>query len=137
MTALGHSISTDNTLLDREWLIPALQSSYWGAWLKPEQIEAALESSLCFGMYVLDDIGLFQIGFARVVTDGVIFSAVMDVIVDPKFRGQGYGTALMQAVIEHPKVRNTICVLDTRDGDRFYSRLGFVRQRAIMKRDPI
>ncbi|MDX6261436.1 MAG: hypothetical protein QOH84_3124 [Kribbellaceae bacterium] len=44
------------------------------------------------------------VGFARVLTDYTYLAMVLDVVVSDDFRGSGLGTALMDAVIDHPRL---------------------------------
>ncbi len=130
-------IYNDREKIDHAWLFRVLGESYWGARLSKVQILKAIDASLCFSAFVQPE-GQpeSQIGFARVVTDGAIFSSVMDVIVEENRRFLGVGTTLMRAVVTHPLVAPTICILNTRDADKFYERFGFERRLAVMKRDP-
>lgn len=131
-----YSISTDQAMLDLKWVVGFIRASYWGPWQTEAAIDAAIKNSLCFGLYVNE--GAYQIGFARVVTDHAVFSAVTDVFIRADYRHKGYGTRLMEAVLVHPAVRDGICILDCRpENQPFYERLGFERKRAIMQRDPI
>jgi GNAT superfamily N-acetyltransferase len=137
-------ITTDRLDLDRQWVIDALMSAYWAhEFLTPAKIGEAIDHSLCFGLYkekwsvehgcnVID----CQIGFARVVTDGVTFSSVMDVWIDPEERGKGHGTRLMKEVLAHPLVKDTICIISTRDAFDFYVHFGFELCTGTMKRNP-
>ena len=47
-------------------------------------------------------------GFARVITDFVFKALVLDVIVQPEHRGTGLGKALMDAVVEHPDLKDVL-----------------------------
>ena len=65
-------------------------------------------------------------GIARVLSDGVLYSYLCDLAVEPDVQGLGVGKALIQAVIE--RCEGTELVL--RDSDistGFYRRLGFKR----------
>jgi GNAT superfamily N-acetyltransferase len=44
--------------------------------------------------------------FGRVLTDGVYKAFLFDVIVAPEYRSRGLGRGLMDAVCEHPAVRD-------------------------------
>ncbi len=125
-------VITDRYKINYEWLIPALIGSYWGGHYTPESIrEAVRNSSVCF----LAQHEGHHIGFARVVSDRVIFSSIMDVIVHPDFRGIGVGTELMRVAVDHSYVKKTICILDTKL-DGFYMKHGFIRRSQVMQRDP-
>ena len=130
-------VSTETDKLDLPWLCAQIKSQYWGGALTDAQIIGAVENSLCFWIHDYQAENVTPVGFARVVTDGHIFSSIMDVFVAIPYQRQGHGTKLLQAVFDHPKVRNTICILATRDALRFYRGFGFVHfTQGVMKRDP-
>jgi len=128
------TISADPALLNHAWVIHALRASYWGGDLTPLQVLRAIDRSLCFGAYVTNP--REQVGYCRIVTDGVTFSTVTDLIVGEKWQHQGIGTALMRAALAHPEVAPTICVLQTRDATKFYTRLGFMKTTNVLKLNP-
>ncbi len=74
------------------------------------------------------------VGIARVLTDGVLYSYLCDLAVEPDVQGLGIGRRLIEAVLE--RCKGTELVL--RDSDLsagFYARLGFERVRnAWMRR---
>ena len=45
------------------------------------------------------------IGFARVLTDRVFKAEIYDVIVHPKYRDKGLGRVLMDAILQHKKLK--------------------------------
>ena len=104
------SISTDPDLLDVPWICAAMRSLPGGEALVDGQIRQALHGSLVFGAYCDGR----QVGFVRVVTDGAIFSSVCDTYVDEAHRNKGVGSALLKAVVEHPSVAGTRCILQAR-----------------------
>ena len=66
------------------------------------------------------------VGIARVLTDGVLYSYLCGLAVEPDVQGLGIGRRLIEAVLE--RCRGTELVL--RDSDisaGFYARLGFER----------
>ena len=67
------------------------------------------------------------VGFARVISDFVYKALVLDVIVATSHRGTGLGAALMDAVIEHPRLTDVAHFeLYCRPGlVPFYERWGF------------
>jgi GNAT superfamily N-acetyltransferase len=79
------------------------------------------------------------VGFARVLTDYTYLAMVLDVIVSEDFRGAGLGAALMDAVVQHPRlagVRSVELVCQP-DLVSFYRRWGFtdmVGQSRLMRR---
>ncbi len=120
MTAVR--ISTDAALLDVDFIHASLNTTYWAAGRPRAVVERTIAHSMCFGAYVDDS----QIAFARVVTDHAIFGYVMDVYVEPTWRGQGIGKALITAILEHPELRDLkLVMLRTEDAQTFYQQFGF------------
>jgi len=107
---------------DWNFVASAIQGTYFGVGRSKDEIINCCRASKCFG--VRDkDLGQ-QVAFARIVTDGVIYSYLADVVVHPMMRGQGIGKFLIQAIIEDPALRRTNINLCTRDPS-FYQKLGF------------
>jgi predicted GNAT family N-acyltransferase len=78
-------------------------------------------------------------GFARVLTDEVYLALVLDVIVAPQQRGTGFGAALMDAIVNHPKVSSarSIELVCQPELMPFYARWGFtdrVGRSRLMRR---
>ena len=113
--------------LDPDWLDVAMihhflsESAYWAKGRSLATVQRAIDNSLCFGAYVDGR----QVGLARVVTDYATFAWVADVFVLEAFRGQGVGKALMQAVQDHPDLRELRILLATRDAHGLYAQFGF------------
>lgn len=64
---------------------------------------------------------------ARAVSDHARFGYVLDVIVDPAFRGRGIGRALVALLLAHPALRGLVTIaLRTRDAHTIYEPFGFV-----------
>jgi predicted GNAT family N-acyltransferase len=84
------------------------------------------------------------LGFARVLTDYTHIALVLDVVVDQEHRGAGYGAVLMDAITQHPRLKDVrslelVCQPELR---AFYRRWGFtdkVGQSLLMRRtsDPL
>ena len=79
------------------------------------------------------------VGFARVLTDFTYLAMILDVVVDPDFRGTGLGAAVMDAVVGHPRLATVaslelVCQPELRP---FYRRWGFtdeVGRSGLMRR---
>ena len=67
-----------------------------------------------------------QLGFARVVSDGLTVSYLADVYVLEEARGRGFGLALVRFTVDDGPLAGTKWILHTRDMHRLYARLGFV-----------
>lgn len=121
------TISTDKTLLQFDVIYRFLiEESYWSQGRTREQMERAIEHSLCFGIYQ----GEHQIGFARVVSDLATFAYLGDVFVLEAFRGRGLSKWLMETVVEYPDLQGLRrWILATRDAHGLYEQYGFASLR--------
>ncbi|MEP7041915.1 MAG: GNAT family N-acetyltransferase [Dokdonella sp.] len=119
----GIVFSTDRTRLDIDLIHGFLsRDSYWVAGIHRELVERSIANSLCFGVYADTQ----QLGFARVVTDGVGFAYLADVFVAAAARGQGLGKRLVAFVLAHPELqRIRRFMLATRDAHDLYAQYGF------------
>lgn len=117
-------ISSDKGRLDRDTVHRFLsEEAYWSRGVAREQVDRAIEHSICFGAY--DEDGA-QVGFTRVVTDQATFAWVCDVFVLPQARGRGVGKALIAAVVAHDAVKDVRRIaLATEDAHGLYERFGF------------
>ena len=99
-----------------------IQQSYWGEGRSRARILQSFAGSYCFGAFVEDR----QVGFARVVSDGVYHAFLFDVFVLPAFRGRGIARALMAAVLSDERlIAVTGFMLATRDAHDLYREFGF------------
>lgn len=100
------------------------EESYWARGRDlPTQL-AIIAGSRNFGVY--DDVTGTQLGYARVITDGVTFGWLADVFVDPDARGRGVGVALVRGVtgaIEPLGLKRF--ALFTADAHGLYEQFGF------------
>ncbi|WP_047152098.1 GNAT family N-acetyltransferase [Aneurinibacillus tyrosinisolvens] len=127
----GYLISDDKKLLDIEAIVTLLSKSYWASDRPQEVIERSIDNSISFGVYYNQE----QVAFARAVTDKVVFTWVMDVIVREDFRSQGIGKKLIECLLEHPDIKETKVSLATKDAHTLYEKFGFERQEC-MRRGP-
>jgi len=64
------------------------------------------------------------VGVVRVMSDGLIFSCIPEILVKPQFQAHGIGTQLMKMVIED--YGSTIIFLGSQAGNEtFFEKLGF------------
>lgn len=116
------TISTDKNKLDVAFIQDFLKDIYWAAGRTIEEVQTTIEHSFCFGIYSDDQ----QIGFARVITDYVVFAYLMDVFIDEKHRGNGYSSLLIDAMMKEPELKNIkIWRLATTDAHFLYEKFGF------------
>lgn len=117
-----------------------LHSTDWAKDRPEEVIRKSMENSCPYGLFLKDaadkdDIGKEctggknagrndrQIGFARVLTDGVTTFYLMDLVIEEMYRGQGYGTILMDQIMKENG--HLYGMLHTQDAEAFYEKYGF------------
>jgi GNAT superfamily N-acetyltransferase len=116
------TVSTDKNKLDVPFIQHFLKDIYWAAGRTIEEVQATINASVCFGIYLNDT----QIGFARVITDYVVFAYVMDVFITPEHQGKGYSSILINNMMSEPLLKNIqIWRLATTDAHFLYSKFGF------------
>ena len=115
--------SVDRARLDVDLIHAFLsEESYWVRGIHRELVERSIANSICFGVY---EDGR-QLGFARIVTDGVGFAYLADVFVVPAARGRGLGKRLVEFVMAHPDLqRIRRFLLATQDAHGLYAQYGF------------
>lgn len=130
---MNYSIISGADQMNTDEVIRLLKMTYWANKHSREQIEKSMNNSSCYGIR-LDD-GQKLIGFARVISDYATFYYLCDVIIDPEYRHQGLGKALVSAVISMPKYAGLRGFLLTRDAHGLYEKYGFevVKGRAMAK----
>ncbi len=110
--------------MDVEYIHAYLTQSYWNEGITLEKVQKCVDNSLNFGLF---DDGK-QIGYARVLTDFVRFSYLMDVFIEPKLQGKGYGKLLIQHVFEDEDIKELPgMLLATKDAHTLYEKFGFKR----------
>ena len=101
----------------------------WGT-LMPEQVDAILSSCICFSL-VFDD---RTIAICRILWDGGYTAYIADVIVDEKYRGQGFGKRIVNHAIEEIRVKMKtgwkvkVILLAAAGRESFYEQFGFVKR---------
>jgi predicted GNAT family N-acyltransferase len=135
---------TDVIVLDRvdgsrrEQLVALFRSAWWTKTRDADAVERMLEGSdLTVGL--VDPASDRLVGFARAITDHTFLAVVLDVIVDPDYRGTGLGARLMNELLAHPELAavdsvELVCQPELID---FYRRWGFtdaVGRSLLMRR---
>ena len=116
-------ISTDRSRIDLKFVHDYLSGkSYWARGRSMELVKKSIDNSLCFGLFHGDR----QIGFGRVATDYVVFAWLMDLFIDPEYRGKGLGKLLIEQILEYPDLQTVNGIgLRTEDAHDLYSKYGF------------
>ena len=115
-------VSTDKQKLNVPFIQHFLKDIYWTAGRTIDEVQRTIDASVCFGIYLND----VQIGFGRVITDYVVFAYMMDVFVAEEYRGKGYSSILISAMMEEPSLKDVkIWRLATRDAQFLYEKFGF------------
>ncbi|MBP4142945.1 GNAT family N-acetyltransferase [Flavobacterium sp. P4023] len=116
------TVSTDKNKLDVPFIQKFLKNVYWAAGRTMQEVQTTIDHSFCFGIYLDEQ----QIGFARVITDYVVFAYLMDVFITEEHRGKGYSSILIENMMNEPKLKNIkIWRLATSDAHFLYSKFGF------------
>jgi GNAT superfamily N-acetyltransferase len=100
------------------------EESYWARGRTAETHRAAMAGSRNYGAYDIESGA--QVGYARVITDGVTFAWLCDVFVDPNLRGAGVGSTLISGILDDLEplaLKRT--ALFTEDAHGLYQRFGF------------
>jgi N-acetylglutamate synthase-like GNAT family acetyltransferase len=99
-----------------------LAESYWAKSRTIEEVKLSIENSICFGIYFEEN----QVGFARVLTDYVTITYLMDVFVIDDFRGRGLSKILLKKNFEDNRFNSVKkWMLATLDAHDLYKKFGF------------
>ena len=110
-----------------------LGMTYWADKRSREQVELSMKHSKCYGVFVDDEDKL--VGFARVISDFATTYYLCDVIIDPDYRNNGFGAALVGYIENLPEYQGLRGVLITRDAHGLYEKFGYetLNGRAMVK----
>lgn len=102
---------------------------YFDCWWTAERSEAEARAIIAAShvTVLVDTTTERVVGFARILTDGVAYGYIADVMVRPELRSTGLGRLLMAAVVAHPALAQVRKVeLTCRpEMDGFYAHFGF------------
>lgn len=119
----GYELDDDRERIDLAAVYSFLANdSYWARG-RPLELQERLvrEATRVVGLYHEDR----QVGFARTLSDGVVFGYLADVYVLPEHRGRGLGTELARFAVEEGPDAHVRWLLHTADAHGFYEKLGF------------
>ena len=100
-----------------------------GGWWKESYDKSAIQSmitgSFAFAVVVLSKSGK-AIGMGRILSDGVSDAYIQDLVVLPKYRGQGIGKKLVNFLISHCLSKGIVWIglIAEPGNDKFYKDLG-------------
>jgi N-acetylglutamate synthase-like GNAT family acetyltransferase len=93
--------------------------------LNPDELELAIKNSFAVvSVYEGDEL----IGFGRVVSDGVAYATIYDVMVTPKWQHHGIGSQIIRILVnkcERQDIRR-IHLFAAKDAEHLFKKLGFV-----------
>lgn len=118
-------ITTEKSKLDIDSIHEFLsQKAYWCLNIPRENVEMAIQNSLCFGVFREGR----QVGFARVISDYSTIAYLGDVYVLEEYRGKGIAKWLLEVIMKHPnlqKLRRWILI--TKDAHGLYDQFGWYK----------
>jgi predicted GNAT family N-acyltransferase len=118
-------------------LLTLFKSAWWTSQRSAAAIDRMLRGSdVAVGL--VDPTSDHLVGFARAITDGIFLAVVLDVIVEPSYRGSGLGGRLMDELLRRPELADVesvelVCQPELVD---FYRRWGFTDEigRSLLMR---
>jgi GNAT superfamily N-acetyltransferase len=116
-------IDDDRDRIDADAVHRYLSSeSYWARGCSREAVARTIrDAARVIGLYD----GERQVGFARVLSDGVRMSHLCDVYVLPAYRGRGFGVELVREAVDNGPHAGLAWTLKTKDAHGLYERFGF------------
>ncbi|NEA32024.1 GNAT family N-acetyltransferase [Streptomyces sp. SID13031] len=127
MTRVGGIVAQEAVEAERlPQLMDLFSSAWWMADRAPDDITQMLQESDLVLAFIHEPTNQLA-GFTRVLTDYTYLAMVLDVVVHNNFRGSGLGAALMDAVVQHPRLTDvrSIELICQPDLVPFYRRWGF------------
>jgi len=101
-----------------------LEGQYWNVGC-PSSVIAEAHAQADAWIAARDEGGRI-VGTARAISDGAKHAWIYGVAVDRAWRGRGLGRAIMELLMDHPRLRRTEWIhLSTKDAQGFYEGLGF------------
>jgi predicted GNAT family N-acyltransferase len=121
----------------REELVGLFQAGWWTATRDRAAVDRLIDGSdVVVGL--TDLVSERLVGFARAITDRVFLAVVLDVIVDPAYRGTGLGARLMDELLaaEALKSVESVELVCQPELIAFYERWGFTNRigRSVLMR---
>jgi GNAT superfamily N-acetyltransferase len=121
----GLELDDDRSRIDVDAVHDYLSNeSYWARGRSRGDVARTIaEAARVIGLYDAER----QIGFARVISDGVHVSHLCDVYVLADYRGRGLGVELVSEAVDNGPHASLNWTLATEDAHGLYQRFGFTR----------
>lgn len=125
-------LSSNKELLEYDFIYSELAKTEWASTRPRDMIDQSIENSFCIGVYKQEQ----QIAFARIITDYTTLFYLAEIIVTERYRGQGIGKQILQAINESDEFKSIVGLLGTTHAHDLYARFGFVlnKDRMMIRR---
>jgi GNAT superfamily N-acetyltransferase len=124
----GEYLLTDNSKsVDLEFVTRELQKTYWAKGRTKNSIKKSITNSFNFSLFKDKE----QIGYLRVVSDGVLFAWICDFVISKKYRGQGLGKWMFARIMKHPALKVKNRLLKTKDAHKLYEKFSFRKDECM------
>jgi GNAT superfamily N-acetyltransferase len=119
----GYELDDDGERVDLPLVHSWLTETYWNRGCSLDFVRRARDgASMVVGAYRDGE----QVGYLRVVSDGITFAWLSDVFVAEDHRGQGLAKAMVQFAVDNPGHEGMKrWLLATNDAHALYAELGF------------
>ena len=110
---------------------PLFETTGWNQAYRADEdaLYAAISSSwYVLSAYANDDL----VGFGRIISDGVLYALICDLIVKPSYQGQGIGSTLLNKLIARCRMQQirVLWLFAAKGKTSFYKKFGFVERSA-------
>jgi len=110
---------------------PLFETTGWNQAYRADEdaLYAAISSSwYVLSAYANDDL----VGFGRIISDGVLYALICDLIVKPSYQKQGIGSTLLSKLIARCRLQQirVIWLFAAKGKRSFYQNFGFVERPA-------
>lgn len=132
MNGICSKVTITNSLAELSWdeLECLFKAVEWDSFPK-DKLQKAFTASYLVSLAYLDG---KLIGCGRVVTDGIFYGAIYDVIVHPDYQGMGIGRKIMNNILAKTSDIFFIHLTATHGREEFYKKLGLKKHKTAMAR---
>ena len=124
------NIEFKETLPESSEYYTLFQSTGWNDDYKADKRE--LYKAISNSWYSLSAYGQNKklIGFGRIVSDGILYAFICDMIIDPLNQKQGIGTIILEKLIQRCRKSNirVLWLFAASDKSNFYKKFGFSKR---------